>query len=204
MLHLDELNERFRHQSPQEIIAFALSNAKRPILTTNFGPYAVTLVHAMHTQQKDIPVIWVKTGFNTKATLSHAQELIQKYDIDIKTYQSVIFPHHLTKLLGGIPKINTKQHSVFTEIIKLAPFRKALGDHQPDVWFTNLRKGKTAYRESIDIFSYNQEGILKVCPFYYFDEVDLEVYMNTHQLATEFDYYDPTKVLEHRECGIHL
>ena len=75
--------------------------------------------------------------------------------------------------------------------------------HQPDVWFTNLRKGQTAFRDSIDIVSQGKDGVLKVSPFYNWSDEELDVYLKQHQLPNEFNYYDPTKQLENRECGLH-
>jgi phosphoadenosine phosphosulfate reductase len=76
-------------------------------------------------------------------------------------------------------------------------------EHQPDVWFTNLRKGQTAFRDSIDMVSQDANGIVKVSPFYNFSDEDLDTYLNLHNLPNEHIYYDPTKVLENRECGLH-
>ncbi|MFT6602199.1 MAG: phosphoadenosine phosphosulfate reductase [Dokdonia donghaensis] len=79
-----------------------------------------------------------------------------------------------------------------------------MATQKPDVWFTNLRKGQTALRDSLDIFSVSKAGVLKVSPFYNYSDSDLDVYLKEHKLPNETDYYDPTKVLAHRECGIHL
>ncbi len=78
-----------------------------------------------------------------------------------------------------------------------------MAEHTPDVWFTNLRKGQTAFRDSIDIVSLSADGVLKVSPFYYWTDEELDDYLIKHQLPNEFKYYDPTKVLESRECGLH-
>ena len=75
--------------------------------------------------------------------------------------------------------------------------------HTPDVWFTNLRKGQTTFRNSIDIVSVSADGVLKVSPFYNWSDEQLDVYLKENNLPNEFKYYDPTKVLESRECGLH-
>jgi phosphoadenosine phosphosulfate reductase len=75
---------------------------------------------------------------------------------------------------------------------------------QPDVWFTNLRKGQTAFRDGLDIVSKSKDGILKVSPFYHWSDQDLDVYLTQQDLPNEFTYYDPTKVEDNRECGLHI
>ena len=103
----------------------------------------------------------------------------------------------------GIPSVEDPQHKVFTEQVKLEPFKRAMSEHQPDVWFTNLRKGQTAFRDSIDIVSQDADGILKVSPFYDWSDEQLDGYLALNKLPNEFKYFDPTKVLGNRECGLH-
>jgi phosphoadenosine phosphosulfate reductase len=103
----------------------------------------------------------------------------------------------------GIPEVDTAEHKEFSDQVKLEPFQRAMKTHAPDVWFTNLRKGQTAFRDGIDIVSQGKDGILKVSPFYNYSDEDLDDYLTENNLPIEFNYYDPTKVLENRECGIH-
>jgi phosphoadenosine phosphosulfate reductase len=115
-------------------------------------------------------------------------------------------PPHSIKLhyqQAGIPEFGMDAHSQFTESVKIRPFRQALRDQQPDIWFTNIRKGQTSHRDSLDILSMSKEGILKVSPFFYWTSKEVHEYLKWHQLPNEFRYYDPTKVFENRECGIH-
>ena len=104
----------------------------------------------------------------------------------------------------GVPNIEDPQHKLFTEQVKLEPFKRALEYHKPKIWFTNLRKGQTDYRDSLDIFSLTKEGILKVCPFYYWTDKDLDSYLDKNNLPNEFNYVDPTKSVQNRECGLHF
>ena len=77
-------------------------------------------------------------------------------------------------------------------------------EHQPEIWFTNLRKGQTAFRNSIGVLSFSKDGILKVSPFYHWSDEDLDKYLEEHNLPNEFKYFDPTKVESNRECGLHI
>ncbi len=196
-------NERFKNAMPEEIISFALEQASRPVVTTNFRPYEGAILYACSSVHKLIPVIWCDSGYNTVATYKHAQELITSLDLKIDLYVPRQTVAHRTSIMG-IPEITDSRHALFTEQVKLEPFKRAMNTHKPDVWFTNLRKGQTALRDSLDIFSLSKDGVLKVSPFYNYDDVKLDTYLETHNLPNEFDYYDPTKVLAHRECGIHL
>ena len=105
--------------------------------------------------------------------------------------------------MGGIPSVDDPQHELFTHQVKLEPFRRALSELQPDLWFNAIRKDQTEFRQSLNVVSQSQEGILKVAPLFYWSEADLDAYLERYALANELDYFDPTKALETRECGLH-
>ncbi len=201
-LDLKKINKELQYKSPEEIISWALSIAQNPLVTTNFRPYEVVILHACTQVKKDLKVIWCDTGYNTPQTYKHANELIDSLSLNIKLYVPKQTAAHRDATIG-IPQVNDPLHILFTEQVKLEPFNRAMKEHQPDVWFTNLRKGQTAFRDSIDIVSKSKDGLLKVSPFYHWTDEELDTYLKERNLPNEFKYFDPTKVLENRECGLH-
>lgn len=199
---LVNINRELRDKTPLEICKWAIDYGNNPIVTTNFRPYEAAILYACVHASKTIPVIWCDSGYNTTATYKHAEELIQKLDLQVQLYVPKQTVAHRAVTIG-VPSIDDPVHAVFTEQVKLEPFKRAMKELQPDVWFTNLRKGQTALRDSLDIISQDKNGVLKVSPFYYYSDTELDVYLEENALPNEFDYVDPTKVLEHRECGLH-
>ncbi|MCF6169254.1 phosphoadenosine phosphosulfate reductase family protein [Lutibacter sp.] len=201
-LNLKQVNKELQNKSPEQIIAWAINSAKRPLVTTNFRPYEVAILHACTQVEKNLKVIWCDTGYNTPQTYAHANELIDTLDLNIHLYVPKQTAAHRDVTIG-IPQIEDPLHILFTEQVKLEPFNRAMQEHKPDVWFTNLRKGQTAFRSSIDIVSLSKDGVLKVSPFYHWTDEELDNYLKVNGLPNEFTYFDPTKVLENRECGLH-
>lgn len=199
---IESLNRQFRGIAPQEIISWSLNNSNRPVVTTNFRPYEVAILHAVTDVSLDTPIIWCDTGYNTPNTYKHAEELISRLGLNIKLYVPKQTSAHRDAVMG-IPQIDDPLHVTFTEQVKLEPFRRAIKEHSPDVWFTNLRKGQTEHRNSLDVLSLSNDGVLKVSPFYYWNDTQLDAYLEDYQLPNEHKYFDPTKVLENRECGLH-
>lgn len=202
-LDVDKINKELQDKSPAEIISWAISYAKNPIVTTNFRPYEVAILNAVTEVQKDIKVIWCDTGYNTIQTYKHAEEIIQKLNLNIQLYVPKQTVAHRNVVLG-VPSIDDEKHALFTEQVKLEPFKRAMKEHNPDVWFTNLRKGQTAFRNSIDVVSVSKDGIIKVSPFYNSSDEELDAYLEEKGLPNEFKYFDPTKVESNRECGLHI
>ena len=202
-VNLERWNFELRDKTPNEIIDWVLIFAKRPIVSTKFGPRSASLLHAVSCFSSKIDVVWVDTGYNTSQTYLFANKLIDQLGLKMNVYvplQTVAYRNAIM----GMPAVGTKEHQLFTEQVKIEPFKRALEFHKPDVWFTNIRKGQTEHRDSLDILSIGSNGILKVSPFYYYDDVQIDQYLETHKLPNQPKYFDPTKVISNRECGLHL
>ena len=202
-MNLEKINKELENKSPREVVDWAISFAKKPLITTNFRPYEVAILKAVTEVKTDINVIWCDTGYNTLQTYKHAEEIIKKLSLNINLYTPKQTVAHRNAVLG-VPAIDNPKHTIFTEQVKLEPFARAMKEHQPDVWFTNLRKGQTAFRNSIDIVSVSKDGIIKVSPFYNWTDEQLDAYLKEKGLPNEFIYFDPTKVESNRECGLHI
>ncbi|MDE0762477.1 MAG: phosphoadenosine phosphosulfate reductase family protein [Cellvibrionales bacterium] len=202
-LDLAAVNAELRDKAPAQIVDWALAHGQRPVVTTNFRPYEATILHACTQAMPSMTVIWCDSGYNTAATYGHAEQLIAQLDLQVALYVPRQSAAHRDVVMGGIPGVDDPKHDAFTEQVKLEPFKRAMGEHRSDLWFTNLRKGQTAFRDSLDIVTRGGDGVLKVSPFFYWSDGELDQYLAQHSLTSEDDYYDPTKVLENRECGLH-
>ena len=200
---IKKLNIQLKEKTPGQIVSWAVEHAKNAVVTTNFRPYEVAILHAVVEIQPNVPVIWCDTGYNTPQTYSHAEKLIAALHLNIKLYVPKQTAAHRDAVMG-IPDIDDPRHTEFTEQVKLEPFRRAMAEIRPDVWFTNLRKGQTALRNTLDILSLSKDGVLKVSPFYHWTDEELDTYLAERNLPNEHKYFDPTKVLENRECGLHI
>ncbi|AOR28637.1 phosphoadenylylsulfate reductase [Formosa sp. Hel1_33_131] len=201
-MDIEQINTELATKTPIEIVQWALIHGQSPIVTTNFRPYESAILHLVTKVDPAIKVIWCDTGYNTSSTYKHAAELMESLALNIQLYIPKQTAAHRDVVLG-IPQVDDPKHSLFTEQVKLEPFKRAMAAHQPDVWFTNLRKGQTAFRNSIGIVSRSADGVLKISPFYHFSDKDLDQYLKEHNLPNEFNYFDPTKQLDTRECGLH-
>jgi len=202
-LDIKKLNIELRDKTPEEIADWALTLTDSRIVTTSFGVYSAVLLNTFSKRDKNIQILWCDTLFNTPHTYEHASNLIEKFQLNVKKYIPLECKEFIDEFLG-LPEADSPKHIEFTEIVKLEPFRRAINEHKPKVWFTNIRIRQTEYRSSKDILSYSKDGILKVSPFYYCSDADLDRYLEVHNLPKNSSYFDPTKALQNRECGIHF
>ncbi|MCF6296731.1 MAG: phosphoadenosine phosphosulfate reductase family protein [Flavobacteriaceae bacterium] len=196
-------NKELKNKTPEEIVQWAINLTDNRIVTTSFGIYSAVLLNTFFHYDKKIKVIWCDTGYNTPGTYKHALHIIDKFQLNVKQY-SPLQTSAYTDATIGVPHVTDPKHAEFTEIVKLEPFRRAIKEQAPKMWFTNIRVRQTEYRKSLDILSVSKEGILKVSPFYYWSDEELDDYLKAHNLPKNNTYFDPTKALKNRECGIHL
>ena len=202
-INIDQANQELQGKTPEQIVEWALAKAENPIITTNFRPYESAILHLVAKQKPDITVLWVDSGYNTRATYDFANKLIKDLNLNVVTYIPKQTSAHRDATMNGIPSVNNPLHDEFTEQVKLEPFKRALSELKPDVWFNAIRKDQTEFRQGLDVLSQSKDGVLKVAPLFYKNDKDLDTYLAEHDLPNEFDYFDPTKVEENRECGLH-
>ena len=174
-LDLEQLNKELEQKSPEEIIAWALSLASAPVVTTNFRPYEVAILYACTKVKNDLKVIWCDTGYNTPQTYAHANDLIEKLGLNVHLYVPKQTAEHRNVTMG-IPQIEDPMHQIFTEQVKMEPFNRAMAEHKTAVEYTNLRKGQPSFREMSGLLSQIKEGFLKVSYCYNCYDEQLETY----------------------------
>ncbi|MDG9929651.1 MULTISPECIES: phosphoadenosine phosphosulfate reductase family protein [unclassified Pseudomonas] len=188
----------------EKLVEWALGLGKTAICTTNFRPFEAVILHMVTRVKPDTQVIWMDNGYNTEATYRFADEVTKLLDLNLKTYLPLRSRAHREAVDGPVPALDDPRHAAFTEEVKLEPFARALREAAPQVWFTALRASDTAVRAQMDPVSINPDGLIKVAPLLHWSSKELYQYLVQHNLPNNFDYFDPTKGEENRECGLHL
>ncbi|MGR8949223.1 MAG: phosphoadenosine phosphosulfate reductase domain-containing protein [Gammaproteobacteria bacterium] len=190
--------------SPQRIVQLALVKSANPIISTNFRPGAVALLHMVVREHPDIPVLWVDTGFNTAATYRYVEQLRNDWALNLKVYAPLTGRNSSRVFNQPIPLSDEPKFDEFVEVVKLEPFRRAFDELAPDAWFTGVRREQTAFRSTLDIVSAGPNGSNRVAPLLNWTGQDVQSYIAHNQLPEEHDYFDPTKPKAHLECGLQL
>ncbi len=199
-------NTELRARSPLEIVRWAVAQVgARVIVSTNFRPYEAAILHLAVQARADIPVLWVDHGYNRPATYKHAEELRARLKLNLKPYLPRVTAAHRDAIYGPIPTTEDEEGlKKFSAVMKLEPFQRGMQELAPTVWITALRKVQNPNRAGLDIVSLDENfGALKVSPLFYLSDAELDAYLAQHQLPNEWDYFDPAKADEKRECGLH-
>ena len=203
---LNRWNAELRASSPLEIVRWAVACSDgRALVSTNFRPYEAVLLHLCAQAQPDIPVLWVDHGYNRPATYQHAEQLSKLLRLNLKAYLPKITAAHRDAMYGPIPTTADEEGlQQFSALMKLEPFQRGMHELAPTVWITALRKVQNPNRAGLDIVSEDKNfGTLKVSPVLHWTDAQMESYLKQHNLPNEWDYFDPAKADEKRECGLH-
>ena len=201
--NLAEVNAELGRDAPA-LVRWALGLGQRAIVTTNFRPFEAVILHMVTRVQPDLPVVWMDNGYATEATYRFADEVSQQLKLNLQIYLPRRSRAHREAVEGPAPTLDDPRHAAFTEEVKLEPFARALRETAPRVWFTALRATDTAVRAAMQPVSINPDGLIKVAPLLHWSSKDLHEYCQAHGLPNNFDYVDPTKAQDNRECGLHL
>lgn len=205
---ISKINAELRSRSPLEIVKWAVAQANgRAIVSTNFRPFEAVILHLVTQVQPDIPVLWADHGYNRPATYKHAEQLKKLLKLNIKAYVPKVTAAHYDTVFGGAPEPtpeNEDRIKQFSAVMKLEPFQRGMKELAPTIWFTALRKIQNPNRAGLDIVSEDKNfKTVKVSPVFYWSDADMEKYLEQHNLPNEWDYFDPAKADEKRECGLH-
>ena len=200
---LARINAEMGHDA-QALTRWALGLGQRAIVTTNFRPFEAVILHLVTQVQPDVPVVWMDNGYNTEATYRYADEVTKQLGLNLKIYLPLRSRAHREAVDGPTPALDDPRHATFTQEVKLEPFARALRETAPQVWFTALRATDSAVRAQMEPVSINPDGLIKVAPLLHWSSKQLHEYCVQHGLPNNFDYVDPTKGEDQRECGLHL
>jgi phosphoadenosine phosphosulfate reductase len=203
---ISKANTDLRHKTPLEIVRWAIDQAPgKALVSTNFRPYEAVILHLCTQAQPGIPVLWVDHGYNRAATYLHAQKLTELLNLNLIAYMPRFTPARYEALHGPLPSSeNEAGLKSFSAIMKLEPFQRGMRELAPKVWITALRKVQNPNRANLDIVTVDTNfNTLKVSPVFNLTDAAMEAYLEQYNLPNEWDYFDPAKADEKRECGLH-
>lgn|SRR5690625_106521 len=204
-MDLDDINARLRDLHPTEIIRWALDLKRPTVTTTSFSPNSAAMLHLATRVDPEMTILWVDSGYNMADCYQVAEQLIRQLQLRIRVYLPSMSSERRNALMGGIPHPSDSEELFreFVRQVKLEPFERAIRELNTEVWITGIRREETEHRRSLDIVTRDGRGLLKVAPLFYWTAADVAAYMAEHELPSCKHYFDPTKLNDHAECGLH-
>ena len=222
---LDHCEREFSRMTAEERVHWSLERLPgNHVLSSSFGAQAAVSLHLLAQAAPGIPVILVDTGYLFPETYQFVDQLSERLNLNLKTYQSMFSPAWQEARFGRRWEQGLKGIEAYNQTNKVEPMRRALRELEVGTWFAGLRRRQSGSRADIPFLSIAGER-WKVHPIADWTDRDVGRYLRRHNLphhplrakgyisigdrhstrpAHEVGHIDETRFggLK-RECGLH-
>jgi len=182
---LKEAREKLATLSAEERIEWGFNQfGSKFVITTSFGIQSAVLLNMLHLlgERKAIKVVWVDTGYLPPETYTYAEQLTNKFQLNLEVVQSQISPARMEALHGQLWKTGSiKDLEKYHLIRKVEPLEKALNDLSVQCWASGVRGSQTSHRNSMTLLDPIRER-LSLRPILEWSKKDIYYYMQKHNL----------------------
>ena len=181
---LVELNERFEHAAPEDILEWALAGAglERVAVASAFQREGTCIIHMAIQIRPDVPVLFLETGFHFAETLAFKQKLAEQFGLNVVDLTGDHTVDSQAEAYG--PKLYERDPNLCCELNKVEPFNRAL--RGLDAWVTGMRRDSSWTRRDTPILLQYEAApglpILRVNPIANWTQRDVWAYLKQHDI----------------------
>lgn len=225
-LDLDEVNDALEDATADEIIRWAgRTFGSSVVMSSSFGAESALMLHLVTRELPRVPVVFLDTGYLFPETYSFAEELTQRFSLNLRTYNPKMTAARQEALYGRLWDGDDEQLAKYNQINKVEPMDRALSELGARAWIAGLRRDQTEFRKSLrtvelvdgvykvhpilrwtkdDIGRYMMQNDLPYHPLYAFGYRSIGDVHSTRATTIGEDARDGRNLGQKRECGIHL
>ena len=223
---LTVLNTELNSMSAEERISWAWDRfGSGLVLSTSFGLQSAVMLNLILSINKEIPVVFVDTGYLFPETYQYSLTLQEKINFRVRTYSAKMSPAFQEASFGKLWAQGAEEMKKYNFINKKEPMERALKELGSTAWFSGLRRSHSTERGKRP-FIEKQGEIYKIYPILDWDDRKTYQYLPENNLPYHplegmgydslgdfhsTEKYDPAKDAEDsrhgghgRECGLHL
>lgn len=172
------LNQNFEALSPQEILAQLFARfGDQAALSSSFGADAMALVHMATRVKPDVRVIFIDTGWHFKETLAFRDEMVARFDLNLKVYQPPLAHADFVKRHGHLYQTDPDRCCA---INKVEPMQRAIQD--VSCWISGVRRSQAATRAQTPNIEHRPSGLIKAYPLVRWSTKQVYEYMQQQLL----------------------
>jgi len=194
------------------------------VVSTSFGLQSAVMLHLVSKVNKEIPIIFVDTGYLFPETYEYAETLCEQLGIRPKTFSAGLSQTYQEIRFGKLWEQGAEGMERYNLMNKVEPMQRALKELSAKGWLSGLRRGQSKSRAD-RTYVETQNGTVKIYPIIDWDDRTTYEYLPANNLPyhpLEGQGYDSlgdrhsTKKLSEassredsrnaghkRECGLH-
>ena len=152
------------------------------VATTSFGLQSAVMLHLIHENAPEIPVVFIDTGFLFPETYQYAEQLCGILPkLDLRVYQPTVSGARMQALWGNLWEGSAGDQERYATLTKIEPMNRALREIGADVWLSGLRRSQSETRSDRP-FVEQQKKTLKAYPILDWADAQVDIYLNQHKL----------------------
>ncbi|QRV72386.1 phosphoadenylyl-sulfate reductase (thioredoxin) [Ceratobasidium sp. AG-Ba] len=180
---LDTINEQLRLESPQGILAWAVTNLPNLYQTTAFGltGLAATDMLAKITSSPP-PLIFIDTLYHFQETLNLANEVQRRYGTPMHVYrpEGTNTAEEFERVHGQ--RLWETDENQYDYLVKVEPARRAYRDLNVQAVITGRRATQGGDRASLQPVEVDSTGLVKVNPLFAWTFAQVKAYVDEHNV----------------------
>ena len=184
-LDISSLNADLSNQTPQKILAIALSQLDNIAISFS-GAEDVVLIDMAHKINKDIKVFSLDTGRLHAETYQFIERVRKHYGITIEVMYPDATQLENLVITKGLFSFYEDGHQECCGIRKVAPLRRKLSTL--DAWITGQRKDQSPTRANVPVvqvdnaFSSDDRQLIKFNPLANWTSADVWMYIRSYEV----------------------
>ncbi|MEM1108656.1 MAG: phosphoadenylyl-sulfate reductase [Planctomycetota bacterium] len=226
-LDLDAANARLAEASPEEVVRWAGDTfGDGLVMSTSFGVQSAVMLALVTKVLPDIPVIFIDTGFHFQETYRFADELTERFKLNLKVYAPAESPSWFVARHGQLwDSSDSADLNRYDQLRKVEPMNRALEELGVTATLAGLRRQQTNHRANLRKVEI-QDGRSKIAPILDWSTKDVHDYLKQHDLpyhplhdqgyASVGDWHSTRPITAgederagrfsglKQECGLHL
>ncbi len=179
---MEQMNRELETMRAEQRVNWALENFPgRIVLTSSFGAQAAVCLHMVASQQSDIPVVLVDTGYLFPETYQFIDELTERLSLNLKVYRAQLSPAWQEARYGKLWEQGLEGIERYNGLNKVEPMQRALQELDAQAWIAGLRRQQAKSRQHLEVLLW-RNGRCKIHPLIDWTDRDVYRYLTQHQL----------------------
>ncbi|NBD37390.1 MAG: phosphoadenylyl-sulfate reductase [Verrucomicrobia bacterium] len=174
--------EALERATAEERLRWALeAYGERLVLSTSFGIQAAVMLHMVTRHAPELPVVFVDTGYLFPETYRYAEELTERFGLNLKVVHPRRSPAWQEAVEGRRWEQGLEELEAYNRENKVEPMNRALRDLGAEAWLSGLRRSQAKSRADLRVVE-KQQRTVKIHPVVDWSEKDIYEYQRAHEL----------------------
>ncbi len=209
-IDLNEVNQSLSAASAEDCLSWVRETCGDDVvLTSSFGAESALMLHLASQFFPKLRVIFIDTGYLFPETYRFAEQLRERFDIELLVYTPAMSSARQEALYGERWSGDADAQRAYLQSNKVEPLDRALRELAPKAWLAGLRSHQTEFRKQLrtvephviqvsasDKRLTKTHELYKVHPILNWSEAQITEYMQRHQLP-----YHPLHAKGYKSIG---